>query len=117
MRNYFNSLNLSRIISILIIEIENIFQHLFCLYGRGVRIESYCFHIAVKRMFPVALSAKLVTFPIPFFCRHNHQIVKSSLELCSQGVTYQPFFFPAFSVFIISEQMVMGPTPPGTGVI
>ena len=111
MRNYFNSLNLSRIIRILIIEVENIFQHLFCLYGRGVRIESNGFHIAV------ALSAKLVTFPIPFFCRHNHQIVKSSLELCSQGVTYQPFFFPAFSVFIISEQMVMGPTPPGTGVI
>ena len=84
------------IIRILMIEIQNIFQHPFGFYSRRLRVEGDCFHIAVYGMLPVALAPVPISLLIPLFCCH---------------------FFPAFNVFIISEQMVIGPTPPGTGVI
>ena len=52
------------------IEVQNVFQHLFCFYSRRVRIECNGFHIAVEGMLPVALPSILIALSVPFLCRH-----------------------------------------------
>lgn len=56
-------------------------------------------------------------FLLRFLSRTNLSLSYHFIPLASRGKGGWTYFFPAFNVFSIKEQIVIGPTPPGTGVM
>ena len=97
---------MSRVIHVFTVEGHDVVQHAPGLDGGTIGVELGSTYVAVDGLMPLLPATGLVAL-----------LVEPLSLKCVQFFHLFNFFFAAARVFFMSEQMVIGPTPPGTGVM